>query len=383
MIKIPKIEEVEVTELKTDKQNPNVMEKKQIEALKKNITEFGFLVPIITNKDLVIADGEHRLKAAIELGMKTVPVIKLNVSDIDRRILRQVMNKLKGEHEKTGDIAEFMRIYEAGEIERMKELLALDNKEMSKIMDSLKVITEDEAPPVPETTDIKLGDVFTLGNHRLMCGDSTNEKDVLKLMGNERADMVFTDPPYNLGYKYNDYRDNKPLVDYQRWCGEWLKILESCCKGPILITTGTRNLMMWEKIKHPDWVACWLKRNSHTGSSLGAGINGWEPIIIYNKQKTRINLDVYDFLIEKQFLDETDLGDLHPCPKPLKLVAKLIEDFCLNDKIVLDLFGGSGTTLIACEQLQRACRMMEIDPLYCQVIINRWEAFTKLKAVKI
>jgi ParB-like chromosome segregation protein Spo0J len=156
---------IQVTDLKTDKQNPNIMEKRQFEALKKNITEFGFLVPIVTNKDLVIADGEHRWKAAIDLGMQEIPVLRLDVSEIDRRILRQVMNKLRGEHEKTGDISEFMRIYEAGEIEHLKDLLALDQKEMSKIMDSLKVPVEDEAPPVPETTDIKLGDIFQLGEH--------------------------------------------------------------------------------------------------------------------------------------------------------------------------------------------------------------------------
>ena len=208
MIEIPKAQEIETGKLKTDGQNPNLMTKKQIEALKKNITEFGFLVPIITNKEYVVADGEQRLTAAKELGMSRVPVIVLQISDVDRRILRQVLNKLKGQHEKEGDIAEFVKIMEAEQIEKMGELLAYGKAEMSQILDMLREVEEVPVPEVPKETKVKRGDIYQLGNHRLMCGDATNSQDIDNLLGNEiglepkiKADMVFTDPPYNVDYK--------------------------------------------------------------------------------------------------------------------------------------------------------------------------------------
>jgi DNA modification methylase len=369
------------------------MEKRQFEALKKNITEFGFLVPIITNKDLVIADGEHRWKAAIDLGMQEIPVLRLDVSEIDRRILRQVMNKLRGEHEKTGDIAEFMRIYEAGEIEHLKDLLALDQKEMSKIMDSLKNPVEDEAPPVPETTDIKLGDVFTLGEHKLMCGDSTKEEDVSKLMDGKKADMVFTDPPYGIAYQ-SAWRSDKFDILTQDEVGlhpdKWLTPIEKFCNKDIYICFGwqTHHIALSAILKRK-WklknIIIWNKNaKCLMGDTKNSYEYGYEIIYFIRQTKSPLWVDVKD--------RESDVWTItkdrpntyeHPTQKPIAIPSRAIKNSSKDNDIVLDLFGGSGSTLIACEQLNRKCYMLEIDPLYVQVIINRWENFTKKKAVKL
>lgn len=137
-MRIPKRELIKVQDLVEDDNNPNVMSKHNFEALKKAIKKFGFIVPIITNQDLLIADGAHKWKAAKELGMKKVPVIKLDLKDVDRKILRQILNKLSGVHDEDLDLAEFRNIESEGELDLLKELLPEENKHIDKLLDSLK-----------------------------------------------------------------------------------------------------------------------------------------------------------------------------------------------------------------------------------------------------
>lgn len=201
-IEIPPTELTDLSLLKVDGQNPNRMSKQQREALSGSIEKFGFIVPIITNKDYLIADGEQRWEVAKSLGMKQVSVIRLPVEDVDRRLLRQVLNKLKGEHELLADAEEFQRILELGGEQDLKALTLLSNSELERSLRLLKD-PQEETYEIPEIdkiqTNIKRGDIYQLGSHRLMCGDSTIREDVEALMNGKKADLVFTDPPYGVG----------------------------------------------------------------------------------------------------------------------------------------------------------------------------------------
>ena len=176
-IEVPAAELIDIADLKTDSQNPNRMSKIQHKALSESIKRFGFIVPIIANKELVIADGEQRWTVAKSLGMSKVPVIRLPIEEVDRRLLRQVLNKLRGEHQEDLDAWEYQRIIQAGEQETLKNLILINDAQIEK---SLRLINEPtpedeyEAPAIDSVkTDIKGGDVLTLGSHRLMCGDAT------------------------------------------------------------------------------------------------------------------------------------------------------------------------------------------------------------------
>jgi ParB-like chromosome segregation protein Spo0J len=198
-LKIPPAELVDVNRLRVDGENPNRMGVKQIEALKTSIQRWGFIVPIIANREWLVADGEQRLTVARELGMKQVSVIRLPVEDVDRRLLRQVLNKLRGEHELLADAYEFQRVIESGYEDDLKYLLDLSDTTLERYLSELRGVNEPAVPPVTETT-ITQGDIYQLGVHRLMCGDATNPKDVQALMDGRQADMVFTDPPYGINY---------------------------------------------------------------------------------------------------------------------------------------------------------------------------------------
>ncbi|GAF88777.1 unnamed protein product, partial [marine sediment metagenome] len=233
--------------------NPNVMTKKQHRRLKTSLKKYGFIVPIITNKNLLIADGEQRWTIAKELDMKQVSVIRLPVEDVDRRLLRQVLNKLKGEHELIADAHEFEKIIAAGRKDDLKHLLALSDNQLERYLQEIRE-TKEENYEIPEIdkiqTNIKRGDIYTLGNHRLMCGDATNKQDVESLMDCNKSDMIFTDPPYGIDYLPNS--DLKRLgklagdVDYRQTPQDFPVIknmipnLTTSCRAgaPIYICTG-------------------------------------------------------------------------------------------------------------------------------------------------
>jgi len=204
MIVHNKIVEVDVDKIITDGKNPNVMSKKKLEALEKNLKKYGNLVPIILNKNLVIADGEQRFSVYKKLKMKKIPAIVLDVSEVDRRILRQVLNKLHGEHDSKLDDEEFKFIFDEGSFDEFKELCCIDDKELVSFLAGKGEVFEDDFDTEEALTkpkyEVKLGDVWQLGSHRLMCGDSTKSDDIKSLMNGEKANMVFTDPPYGVNY---------------------------------------------------------------------------------------------------------------------------------------------------------------------------------------
>ena len=191
--KIPRVELVHIDIPKLDDKNPNAMSDKQFDALVKNIERYGFLTPIITNKDYLVADGEHRLRAARHLGFSEIPVIALQVSEVDRRILRQVMNKLHGEHDSEMDQEEFKFLLKENAFGEFQELLGGTDKLLVQFLASvekegLKEDNLDLDKALKNTKyQVKPGEIWQMGQHKLMCGDCTSNKDVKKLFGEEKA----------------------------------------------------------------------------------------------------------------------------------------------------------------------------------------------------
>jgi len=372
-ITIPKPELVDVGKLKLDGDNPNRMTDKQIERLSSSIKKYGFIVPIITNKDLLVADGEQRITIAKTLKMEQIPVIRLDVADVDRRLLRQVLNKLRGEHDLIADACEFEKIISAGHEDELKHLLDLTDSQLERYLTEIRE-PKDEDYEIPEIdkikTDIERGDILKLGSHRLMCGDATSRKDIETLLEGQAPDLMFADPPYNIEYDFWDKTE-----DYETWNLRWFRYLTQMSKRTIM-TIGMKNLAMWLTIEPKLKVGVWYKRNATTFGTFSK-TRVWEPLIFYGKwDGHKSDFDVYD--IPNKMQEEKKY---HKSIKQLDLIITLVRDF--SDKYVLDPFGGCGTTLIACEQTGRTCYMMEIDPRYCQVIVDRWQSYTGEKAEKL
>lgn len=405
-IKIPKAELIEVSKIKEDNTNPNKMSKKGFEALKKTIKKYGFIVPIVSNKDLVIADGFHRYLAAKELNMSYIPTIVLDVNDVDRRTLRQVMNKLKGQHSLELDIEEYKYLFANDYSEELMSLIPDNENEIKKI---LKTFERDNIPQEEEfievtsyeraknKTKIKKGDIFKLGNHRLMCGDSTLD-DMYKLLNKNKINVVITDPPYNTGMSkeknYGSTRLNHMFNDnfsLEKWENikscifehslehlengviycffDWRRIDEWIVMSKKYKEFKYSNLIVWDKVVH----------------GLGSDYQYTHEFIgVFKKGKPKI-----DSHYNKEYKDiwhlQRKVGktEEHATSKPVELIKIPIKHSTKPKDNVLDLFGGSGSTLIACEQTDRNCYMMELDSVYCQVIIDRWEKYTGKKAEKV
>jgi len=385
MISIPERELIPLSDLKVDGDNPNIMTPKQHERLATSIKKYGFIVPIITNKDLLIADGEQRLTVAQSLQMRQVPVIRLPVEDVDRRLLRQVLNKLKGEHELLLDAQEFERIIEAGGEDDLKHLLDLNDRQLEKYLSEIEQPEDETFQTDLEQikTNIIYGEQYKLGNHILMCGDAF--KDLPQLIS--KVDVIFTDPPYGMKLD-TDFSSMKGIAGgnkYEKVVGDNVDYSPE----HIFKSVNSNELFLWgadyyaEKIPNRNngsWIV-WDKTeggispNSSYDKMFGSN---FELCWSKNKHKRAIARFLWKGIFG---LSSEDIKKrLHPTQKPTKLCRWFIELFSEPKATILDCFGGSGSTLIACEQTGRVCYMMEIDPRYCQVIIDRWEKYTKQKA---
>lgn len=384
-IKIPNAENVEISKLKVDGNNPNEMSVRHKKALAKNIQRYGFIIPVITNEDYLVADGEQRLDVANTLlHMKKVPVIKLPIKEVDRRIIRQVMNKLKGTHDRSLDLAEYERVIEDDGNDDMVELLGMTDKDMSRIYDDLRDVDEIDTPPLPVESIVKPGDVWVMSDHRLMCGDSLDPNAVNKLTNKEVADMVFTDPPYGIKYRSNNRKEKFDFIENDDKIIDFIGNLKVRKGAGIYIFTRWDVYPAWKEMvdKHFDIQTCivWSKTGGGLGNLKGY-CNQHEFIIFASSGKHEL-FNKRDVNVWKT-PDHRSEDYEHPTQKPISLAARAIRNSSKEGDIVLDLFGGSGSTLLACEQSNRRCYIMEKDSRYCDVIIKRWEQFTGGKAAKV
>ena len=390
-----------------------------IAQIQKSIQKFGFSDPIgIWSDHNVIVEGHGRLAAAKGLGMKEVPVIRLDHMTDEERRQYGIM------HNKTAELSQ----WDFEMLEKELEYLDMSDFDVdfgasigSDDFDDPTEVKEVDIPDVTEEPTVQRGQQWKLGDHILMCGDSTNEDDVAKLMDGELADLCVTDPQYNVdvsnsqGMKiengnmddasFDDFMDKtfkcmemalKPGAAFYIWhASRTQRAFENGLNNAGLTV---RQQLIWNKNslvlgrqdyqwKHELCFYGWKDGASHyfiDDRSQTTVIEDEKPDIEHMKKDELVQLlkDIYEDKVPTTVINEDKpaYNDLHPTMKPIKLIARQVRNSSRPGEIVLDLFGGSGSTLITCEQLNRKCRMMEYDPHYADVIIKRWEDFTGRKA---
>lgn len=362
------------------------------------IKEFGFKVPVVARSDGSVVDGHLRLMAARHLGMETVPVVLADEwTDAQVKAFRIAVNK-------SAELAEWDTSLLALEIEDLKELdfdLELTGFELPELEDILGAEadggTEGQTDPdaVPEAQEAAVsreGDVWLLGRHRLMCGDSTDAGSVALLMAGEKADMVFTDPPYNIesggggeGCLSESLNKQKDAIDFISHFDptDFLKVLpEVFQKNHVNAYVFCNNSLLPQYLNFAverDFafnVLVWKKP-----SAMPINAAHWpdmEYLVFFRKNAIwNYGLDGVSYSRCLEFGREKGL---HPTMKPVGLICNELLISSNKGSTVLDLFGGSGSTLIACEKTGRVCRMMELSPRYCDVIVRRWQEFTGQEA---
>jgi DNA modification methylase len=377
----PKIETRLVADIIPYAANSRTHSDAQIAQIAASIKEFGWTNPILVSGDDSIIAGHGRLMAARKLGMEEVPVIVLDhLSKSQQRALVIADNQLALNAGWNMDMLK-------AEIEDLQlddfdlNILGFDDKFLDGLLEpepKAGLTDEDAVPEVPETPKTVLGDVWVLGNHRLMCGDSTSIDAVDKLMNGTKADMVFTDPPYGVNMQRSgSIKGDASMEDAEI-------IISGAISTASIVSKQGASWYFWvgfrayafthmEILKYRKVSNCivWKK------PSIGMGKGGYrfqhELCVFAGEVESRSVSDVWEF--------GRDTSSLHPTMKPVDLVCHGLENSSKSGDEVLDLFGGSGSTLIACEKINRNARLMELDPKYCDVIIKRWQDFTGKQAV--
>lgn len=355
-----------------------------VEYVANSIKEFGFKVPIVLDKNNIIVAGHTRYKAAKLLNITEIPcIIADDLSDEQVKAFRLIDNK-------AAELASWDIDLLNLELENIKDIdMELFDFQISNILDN--VVDDEYEVELPEDPKTKNGNIYKLGNHYLMCGDSTNAEDVKKLMNNQLADLIVTDPPYNVNYEGKTDNNLKIMNDNME-DNQFYSFLESAfinlydsikAGGSIYVfhadTEGLnfRKAIMSSGFKLAECLV-WVKNAFVMGRQdyhwkHEPVLYGWKPGASHYFINDRSQSTVLEF-------DKPIRNEEHPTMKPIDLIAYLINNSSKKDEIVLDLFGGSGTTMIACEQTNRKAFIMELDSRYCDVIVDRWEKFTNQKA---
>ena len=370
-------QQVKIYKVKGNPKNPRVIKNDKFKSLKnsiKTLPNYMKLRPVILNEDMMVLGGNMRLKASIDLGKKEIWTDMFTQADCDE------MNEIAIEEKRetktyleycdeiiikdnvsAGDWEWDMLANEWDSVQLNDFGLDVWENEDDKVTEGL--IEDDEIPEVKESI-VKRGDIWQLGEHRVMCGDSTSSDDVEKLMNGEKADMVFTDPPFpnNSEIMHDMIIDiDKAFTNARNYCD---------------------NLMIWfwDNISFPEF------GEMVTTKHIWHKTNGWqaghfETMYGYHNDNKRHEQLVFN-ANSVGINNKRETQGFHLTPKPLELPILIFEKLKFKN-FVLDLFLGSGSTLMACEKTNRKCYGMELDEKYCDVIINRWEQFTGLKATII
>lgn len=366
------IELINIDEIIPYENNAKLHPQEQIEQIKKSILEFGNNDPIAIDKDNIIIEGHGRLLALKELGYKEVEVIKLgHLTEEQRKAYTLIHNKLTMNTDFDMELL----------ISELDEINLIDMSEFDFDLDieplEPEIVEDDYEVELPKEPKAKPGDVYQLGNHRLMCGDSTSIMDIEKLMNGNKADMIFTDPPYNVAFNGRsgnfDVIKNDDLTEeaFNDFIDETINTIKYLNTSIYYIWCNWKFYgILQEKL---DYKSCIVWAKNVFG--LGKGYRHQHEFCLFNGS------------IDEYITNESDLWEIkkdtnyvHPTQKPVTLCGRALNNH-KDVKNVIDLFGGSGSTLIACEQLNRNCYMMELDPKYIDVIIDRWETLTGKKAI--
>jgi DNA modification methylase len=384
-----KVEVLPISSIKSNPNNPRVIKDDKFEKLVKSIQEFPKMLeirPIVVNDEMIVLGGNMRLKACKAAGLKEVPVIK--ASELTEDEQRQFIIK----DNVSGGEWDWDMLANEWDSEQLEEW-GLDVPDFGSETE-LEAEEDDFDTTPPEEPITVLGDLYEIGEHRLLCGDSTDSDQVAKLMNGEKADMVFTDPPYNIGYKgtmsnttingvevghvaisakYDNIKNDKMSEDdFYNFICDILKEIKLNCKGAYYISFGSQTLLQLLKplndldIEYKS-IIIWMKNQSTiSGKDFKSR---YEPIVY-----GRFNNAFYGERFNQEDIWEfqrTLKNDLHPTMKPIPLIENALNYSSKEGFTIMDLFLGSGSTMVASHQLKRKCYGMELDPKYCDVIVKR------------
>tara|TARA_R100001082_G_scaffold10653_1_gene5835 strand:- start:237 stop:1430 length:1194 start_codon:yes stop_codon:yes gene_type:complete len=391
-----------IQDLKSDHKNARKRTDRSSSLIKESLEKFGAARSIVIDEENRILAGNGTIEGAKAAGIK-----KLRVIETDGKEIIAVKRTGLTEEDKVGlaladnrtsDLSE----WDAEMLKQLSEEQDLepwfnegDLAELIGEPEKIEGLTDpDDAPEVPEEPITKKGDLYILGNHRLLCGDSVNIQDVERLMDGKKADMVFTDPPYNINYgtfKGPKFKvrsienDNMTAAAFKDFCQGFVSSIKMSCNGCVYVfgPPGPDGRIMFSELDKALHCSTTIVWNKHV-FTLGRGKyqNKYEPCWFgwvdsgENFIEDRTLTNVWDF--KRPFKSK-----LHPTMKPVEIVENALTHASSFGEIVLDLFGGSGTTAIAAERLNRKARLMELDPKYCDVIVKRWEDFTGNKAKRV
>lgn len=389
------IEYVPVDRLAPFAGNPRKISQSGLAKLQRSVTDFGFVNPILAQRgtNMIIA-GHQRLKAAKAAGLTEVPVVWLDMDDVTAKAYNVADNRLQDEAEWDDEaLASLLEELEAQSFDL--SLTGLDESEISKLLDDtaggVSTGDDEEIPEPPEEPVTKLGDIWQLGRHRVMCGNSTSPENFRRLMQDATADMVFTDPPYNVNYvggtadSLTIENDCMTPEQFQEFIRAAFACIDSALRpgGVVYVCHADSggHIFRAEFLAagwHLAQCIVWAKDSF----VLGRQDYHWrhEPILYGWKQGAahywigdRDQDTVWEIPRPKRSAE-------HPTMKPVELVSRALHNSGRRGEVVLDPFLGSGTTLVAAEQLDRVCYGLELDPRYCDVIVKRWEQLTGKKA---
>lgn len=384
-----KIKDIDIDKIRPYAGNQKEHPEKQVENIATSIREFGFIQPLVLDKENEIVIGHGRFLAAQKLELKTAPVVYAeNLTKEQVRKLRIIDNKLNES---------------AWNVEKLKaDLDELDFSEFDISFDDLfetldemsgkeeQSIEEGETPPPPAKPKAKPGQIYRLGRHRLMCGDSTSRSDVEKIIDGEKIALVLTDPPYGVNIVASEdgesgivgfgEKGKNKIAD----CKQYLPI-----KGDETTDTARLNYEILKDVSENQIIfggnyftdflpprACWcIWDKENTGNFADAEL-AWTSF----DKGAKLYRWLWNGLCRKGERNVEGKTRVHPTQKPVGMLALIIKDFSKENDCILDCFGGSGSTLMACEQTNRSCYMIEYEAAYIDVIIKRWEDFTGKKA---
>lgn len=393
-----KIEKRSIDALIPYARNARTHSDEQVAQIASSIKEWGWTSPILIDPENLIIAGHGRVMAARKLNMTEVPVVVADGwTDAQKRAYVLADNKLALNAGWDEELLA-LELSELKELGSDIELIGFTDDELAKLMpDGNDGLTDPDA--IPEVQELAIsgpGDFWQLGEHKLLCGDSTVITDVEKLMGEVKADMCFTDPPYNVDYG-NTAKDKMRGKDRRIMndaLGEhFYQFLLDACSNILSVTKGACYICMSSSELHNlqrAWIEAggkwstfiiWSKNTFTLGRSDYQ--RQYEPILYGWKEGAdhfwcgdRNQSDVWNY-------NKPQKNDLHPTMKPVELVERAIRNSSKSQDIIFEPFGGSGSTLIACERAGRSARVIELDPKYVDVIIRRWQDFTGLKATLI
>jgi len=389
-----KIEIADITSIKPYENNPRKLKDAAIEKVAMSLKEYGFRQPIVVDKDRIIVVGHTRYRASKKLGFKEVPI---TVTPEQINAYRIADNRTAEESEWDSELLA-MEIKDLEAKDFKLDLLGFNEDQLNDILFEEKqgLTDEDETPEPPEEPITKLGNIWKLGKHKLICGDSTAEDTFKNLFNDNKADLIFTDPPYNVDYSgrgENDLgkikNDNMSENDFIDFLNKNFNLMSDYLKPLGCIYVCHPDSHSKPKIAFEINFDKFFKKSSTIIWDKGNAGMGWqdyrsqhEPILYGWKEgqgKHSFYGDRKNTSIWSVKRDNV-AGYKHPTQKPVALSQKAVLNNSKEDDIIFDSFLGSGSTLIACEKTNRKCYGIELDPKYCDVIIKRWENFTGKKA---